>query len=75
MTVSNILRMLESPEVEGERSIAAIGSTYSLAMGSLKEGGGRGVTPEEDSTWGRLELALIWAALCWRKVTPMEAIM
>ena len=48
--------MLESSEVEGGGEAAAVGSTYSSAVGSPEEGGGRGVTPEEDSTLGRLEL-------------------
>ena len=69
MIVSNILPMLESLEIEGGGSTAAVGSTYSSAVGSPKEGGG-GATPEEDSTWGYLELAL-----CLRKVAPMGAIM
>ena len=46
-----------------------------LSCGSPEVVGGGGATPEEDSTWGRLELALIWVALCLRKVAPMEAIM
>ena len=50
-------------------------STYSSAMGSPEEEGGGGATSEEDSIWGRLELALIWVALYWRKMTPMGAIM
>jgi len=73
MIVSNILRMLESPEVEGGGLTTAIGSTYSSIVGSLKKGGG-GATLKEDSIWGRLELALIWVALCLRKVAPMGAI-
>ena len=51
--------MLESPEVKGGGSTAAGGSTYFSAVGSLEEGGGRCATPEEDSTRGCLELALI----------------
>ena len=35
------------------------GSTYSSVIGSPEEGRGGGVTPEEDSSLGRLELALI----------------
>ena len=42
--------MLESLEVEGGRSTAAVGSTYSLAVGSPEEGGEGGATPEEDLT-------------------------
>ena len=59
MTVSNILRMLESPEVEGGGSTAAVRSTNSLAVGSREEGGGGGIALEEDSTLGRLELVFI----------------
>ena len=68
--------MLESFEVEGEGAAAAIvGSTYGLTMGSFEGGGGGGATLEEDSTLERLELDLIWATLCLRKVEPMGAIM
>ena len=74
MTVSKILWMDESPEVEGGGSIAAMGSTNSSAEGSPKEEGWD-ATPKEDSTRGDLELAFIWAALCLRKVTPIGAIM
>ena len=35
--------------------------------------GGRDA-PVEDLTLGRLELAFIWVALCWRKVAPMGVI-
>ena len=59
MTVSNIRRMLESSEAEGGGAIAAVGSTYSSVVGSPEEGGGRGATPDEDSTLGHLELAHI----------------
>ena len=61
MTVSNILRMLESLKEEGGGSTAATGSTYSSAMGSPEEGGvGQGrATLEEDSTLGHLELPFI----------------
>ena len=59
MTVSNILRMLESPEVEGGRSTTAVRSIYSSAVGSPEEGRGGDATPEEDSTRDHLELALI----------------
>ena len=38
--------MLESPEVEGGRSITAVRSIYSSAMGSPEEGGGGGATPD-----------------------------
>ena len=55
--MSNILQKLESPEVKGGGFTAAIESIYSSIVGS-PEGGGRGATPEEDSTQGRLELAL-----------------
>ena len=59
MTVSSILRKKASLEEEvGGGSTAAMGSTYSLAVGSPEEGG-EGVAPEEDSTLGHLELALI----------------
>ena len=58
MTVSNIRRMLESSKAEGGGAIAAVGSTYSSVVGS-PEGGGRGATPDEDSTLGHLELAHI----------------
>ena len=61
MTISNIQRMLKSSEVEGGELVAAIGSTYSSAIGSPEEGGGGGgATPEvEELTLGRLELAHI----------------
>ena len=58
MIVSNILQMLESPEVEGAGSIVTVGSTNSSAIGSLEEGGWD-ATPKEDSTQGCLELAFI----------------
>ena len=58
MIVSNILQMLESPEVEGVGSIATVGSTNSSAIGSLEEGGWD-ATPEEDSAQWHLELAFI----------------
>ena len=58
MTMANILRMLESLEVEGGGSTAIVGSTNSSAVGSLEEGGWD-ATPEKDSTQGRLELAFI----------------
>ena len=51
--------MLESFEVKGGGSAAAVGSIHAFAVGSPKEGGGGGATLEEDSTLGRLELALI----------------
>ena len=53
--------MLESFEVEGGRSAAAVESTYAFAVESPEEGGGGGggATPKDDSTLGRLELALI----------------
>ena len=68
--------MLESFEAEGEGAIVAVRSTNSSIVGSPKEGGGGGAaaTPEEDSTLGCLELALIWVALCIRKVAPIGAI-
>ena len=37
MTVSNILRMLESPEVEGGGSTTVVGSTYSSVVHHLKK--------------------------------------
>ena len=59
MTVSSILRKKASLEEEvSGGSIAAMGLTYSLAVGSPEEGG-EGGAPEEDSTLGHLELALI----------------
>ena len=58
MTVSNILRMLESPEVEGGGLTTTVGSTNSSAVWSPQEGGWD-ATPEKDSTQGRLELAFI----------------
>ena len=70
MTVSNIQGMLESSEVEGGGATVAVRSTNFLAVGSPKEGGGGGATPEEGSTLGRLELALYL-----RKVAPIGAIM
>ena len=51
--------MLESSEAEGGGAIAAVGSTYSSVVGSPEERGGRGATPDEDSTLGHLELAHI----------------
>ena len=76
MTVSNIWQMLESSEVEGGGEAAAVRSTNSSAVGLPEEGGGGGgATPEEDSTLGRSELALIWVALCLRNVAPMGTIM
>ena len=74
MTISYILRKLESPKVGGEGSTAAVGSTNSSVVGSPEEGGWD-ATPEEDSTRGHLELAFIWAAFCLRKVAPIGAIM
>ena len=74
MTVSNIRRMLESSE-SGGAATAVVGSTNSSAVGSPEEGGGGGATPEEDFTLKRLELALIWATFCLRKVAPIRAIM
>ena len=66
--------MLESSEVEGGGVVASVESTNSSAVRSPEEeGGGGSAIPEEDSTLGRLELALIWAALCLRKVAPMGA--
>ena len=58
MAVSNILRMLESPEVEGGGSTMAVGSINSSAVGSPEEEGWD-ATPEEDSTQIHLELAFI----------------
>ena len=49
MIVSNILRMLESPEVEGGGLTTTVGSTNSSAVWSPQEGGWD-ATPEEDST-------------------------
>ena len=64
--------MLESSEVEGGGSTAAVGSTNAFEVGSLEEGGG---ALEEDSALGRWRLALIWAAFCRRKVALMGAMM
>ena len=75
MTVSNIRWMLESFEVEGGGSAAAVGSTNASVVGSLEERGGGGGALEEDFTLGRLELALIWVALYRRKMAPMGAMM
>ena len=59
MTVSNIRQMYESSEVEGGGTVvAAARSTDSLAIISPVEEGGGGATPE-DSTLGRLQLAII----------------
>ena len=55
MTVSNIRRMSESSKVEGG---GTAGSTDSSAAVSPVEEGRGGATPE-DSTLGRLKLALI----------------
>ena len=59
MTVSNIRRMFESSEVEDGGAAVAVGSTYTSAEGSPVEEGGGGMTPEDDSTLGHLELALL----------------
>ena len=50
--------MLESSEVEGggAAAAAAVRSTYLSVVGSREEGEGWGVTLEEDSTLGHLEL-------------------
>ena len=76
MTVSNIRQMFESSEVEGGGTVAAATTTRStdasIEVSPVEEGGG-GATPE-DSTLGCLELALIQAALCLRKVAPIGAI-
>ena len=58
MTISNILRMLESPKVEGGGLTTTVGSTNSSAVWSPQEGGWD-ATPEEDSTQRHLELAFI----------------
>ena len=58
MTVSNILRMDESPEAEGGGSTTAVGLTNSSAVGLPKEGGWD-VTPKEDYTQGCLKLSFI----------------
>ena len=69
--------MSKSSEVEGGGTtvgtVAAVGSTDSSAIVSPVEEGGGGATLEV-STLGRLELALIWAAFCQRKVAPIVAI-
>ena len=71
MTVSNIRQMLESSEVEVGGTVASVARlTGSLAVVAPVEEGGGGVTLE-GSTLGCLELALIWVALCLRKVAPM----
>ena len=51
--------MQESSEVEGREAAAAIKSTYASVVRSPEEDGGGGATPEDDSTLGCLELALI----------------
>ena len=57
MTVFSMLyREASLDEVSGG-STAAVGSTYSLAVGSLEVGGLD--APVEDSTLGHLELAFI----------------
>ena len=66
--------MFESSKVEGGGAATAVRSTYALAEGSHVEERGGGATPKNDSTLERLELALIWAALCLRKVAPIGAI-
>ena len=60
MTVSNVRRMLETSEVEGRGIAVAVGSMNTSTAESPEEGGGggEGATPEDDSTLGRLELAL-----------------
>ena len=59
MVVSSILRKEASLEEEvGGGSTVAVGLAYSSVVGSLEEGGG-GCAPKEDSTLGRLVLALI----------------
>ena len=65
--------MLESSEVEGGGAVVAVGWTKASAIGSPEEEGEGGGAPKEDSTLGGLKLALIWAALCRRKVAPMGA--
>ena len=57
MTVSNTRQMLESFEVEGEGVAIEVRSTNSSVVESPEEGGGG--APEENSTLGRLKLALI----------------
>ena len=57
---------------EGGGPTAAVGSTYSSAVGSL-EVRGLDASPMEDSTLERLELAFNWAALCLRNVAPIRA--
>ena len=73
ITVSSILWMLESLEVEGGGSTVAVGLTNPSVVGSPEEGGWN-AAPEEDSIRGRLELDFVWAALYLRKVAPMGAI-
>ena len=58
MFVSNILQMLESPEVEDGGSTAAVGSTNSSAVGSPEEGGWAATLKEDSAQW-HLELAFI----------------
>ena len=59
MTVSNIRRMLESFEVKGGRTTAAVvGSMDASVEVSLVVEGGGGAIPE-DLTLGRLKLSLI----------------
>ena len=59
MTVSNIRQMSESSKVESGGVAAAVRFTYASTEGSLIEEEGEGMTPEDDLTLGRLELALI----------------
>ena len=56
ITVSNNARKEESLDVDGGGSIAAVGSTYSSAVGSPDEGG-LDASLAKDFTPGRLELA------------------
>ena len=56
---SVVQRMLETSEAEGGESAATVGLTNASATRSPEEGGGGGVTPEDDSTLGHLKLALI----------------
>ena len=75
MTVSNIQRILKSSEVEGGGLAVVVGSTNaSVVRSPEEEARGGGGAPEEDSTLRRLELPLIGAAICQRKVVPIGAI-
>ena len=68
--------MSKSSEVNGGGTTATTPPTRSADASPkvvpVEEGGGAVL---EGSTRGHLELSLIWATLCLRKVAPMGAIM